>query len=153
MKLFLCAASLIAAAVIAYYGFVLACPETSHLHGLDIRNYFEEKKDLDELVRLSEELKSANQCILQKLSRKQIIVRNLIDGRITLPDASEVFLTLDRAYPDSMAINRRIYPSGSDEESSAMQVLAFVRVRAYSDPTVSPDVVTRLEMELKKMRE
>jgi hypothetical protein len=148
------AVSALTMTVVVYYGFVLACPERSHSLCLDFWNYFNEQKDMEESVRRSTELEKLNQLMVQRVLRKQGIAQAVIDERITLADASKQFLTLSLESPQSMTLIRSIYPAGSDEESCAMQILCYVHVCARTDPKkVAPEVVTRLEMELKMMRE
>jgi hypothetical protein len=152
MKLPLAAASVIMAIAVSYCGFVRLCPRTSHSLGFDVWNYFKEKNDLDESVRRGSKFERDNQLIRQITSRRDVIVRDLIHGRITLSDASERSLALNREYPELTTMSRFNYPSDSDEESSAMQLLRHVRVCANSDSSLA-DVVAHLEMELKNMRE
>ncbi len=153
MKHPLRAVSALTMTVVVYYGFVLVCPERSHVLGLDIWNYFKEKKDLDESVRRSAEFEMVNRRMVKIALRKEAVARDLIDGRITLLDASEQFLTLNREYPRLMTQARSNYPSTSDEESCAMQVIRYIHVCAMIHPKAPPEVVTRLEVELKDMRE
>jgi hypothetical protein len=102
----------------------------------------EEKKDLGKTVQCGMRLD-----IRWSITRKEMIAQKLIDGRITLRSASKQFL----------AINHSIRPSSCNPEWrnrvwSTMQVLAYVRVLAPCEPTLSPELITRLEIELKNIR-
>ena len=142
-------ASLISAAIcVVFGGLVLACPRTTQDLGLDIWNYSEEERKLEECQRRFAELESLGECVIQRVTQKSIIVEDVIEGRVTFTQASEQFLALNRIRPSLIPALRIIYQANNDEEASAMQVVGYIRVRAHVDPTVPPETLERVEAEL-----
>ena len=104
------------------------------------------------------ELKTNRGLINQRIALRNTLAQELIDNRITLPMATEHFLTMNRHDPDTMTTIRLAFPGKNDEESTALQVIQYVKNRLrhfHTEPQkadLGTAVVQRLESEFTEMK-
>jgi hypothetical protein len=113
------------------------------------------ERDVEELRRQEErqnKLCQQGEIVGRRLSFKVLIIRDLIDGRIALAEATERFIYVNGMDPEINTATRELFPAATIEESTALQVIRFVKTELRSDPTKSPSVVARLDAELEKMK-
>src|SRR5436305_5683334 len=63
--------------------------------------------------------------VLARMAVKEALAADLVAGRATLADVSARFLALNGPEPGYMAEIRRRHPARSDEESQALNVIAY----------------------------
>jgi hypothetical protein len=142
-------AVLISSAIsLAYSSFVFACPEWTRELGLDVWNTFDEDEQVRINLKRQKELDAVGERVMQRVSLKLEIVRDLVERRITLEHATEQFLALNRSAPELMTVTRRSYPAASDEESVAQQVIGFARNNPRWESRHGKDLLPQLEKEL-----
>jgi hypothetical protein len=85
-----------------------------------------------------------------RIRRKERLVRNLLDGQMSLLQAAAGFHALDRLPPAvNQNVFRLVHPGTSDEERQCRAVIAWVRHRLdKEDPCLSLAMGRRLEDEL-----
>jgi hypothetical protein len=86
-----------------------------------------------------------------RVNRKMAIARELIDERLTLPEAAAHFHTLHRGWGEVQRREfYRLYVRDSYEEGCCSEVIAWVRnVLWLSNPSVREAIATRLEEQLR----
>ncbi|AWM41686.1 hypothetical protein GobsT_72270 [Gemmata obscuriglobus] len=75
----------------------------------------------DESARLSAE----DDTVLNRIAVKESIVRELIEGRATLTEATDRFAQLNAARPQALNAIRFAYPGTTDREKTARNVISF----------------------------
>jgi hypothetical protein len=63
--------------------------------------------------------------IRQRIEAKEAVVRELIAGRVTLPEATARFMALNQSHPEYLRMIRENYPGSSDEEKTARNVIDY----------------------------
>jgi hypothetical protein len=90
------------------------------------------------------------QAILKGLQRrsaaKELIVRSLIEGRITLFEAAALFRDLNREYPELRFLDA---PGDSEEEKLCRQVIRWVEAVLGAPERAGRDASARFEEELR----
>ena len=121
------------AIMLCFAGFILACPRWIRDMGLDVWSVAGHRQVLRDgkanLTCRDDELRALRQLI----SLKSVVVKNVIDGRITLLEAADQFLELNQYNPGVYRQMRNRFESGSDAECAALQVIAHVRVQTRDD--------------------
>src|SRR5258708_39418830 len=118
-------AVLISSAIsLTYSSFVFACPQWTRELGLDVWNTFDEEEQVRSGLKKQQELDAVGDRVMRRVSLKLEITNDLLGRRITLAQATEQFLSLNRSDPELMTMTRFTYPAASDEESVARQVIA-----------------------------
>jgi hypothetical protein len=80
---------------------------------------------------------------------KDEVIRRLLDGRLTLPEAAAWFRSVNRPSRTGVDLLAR-YPGASEEERLCRQVIAWAKARAESQSFSQAEVVgQRLEAELR----
>lgn len=108
-----------------------------------------EEVDLPEELEKQERLEATKQEILSRIAIKQALVAELIEGRKSLQDVSETFLSLNQPMPGYMLGIRQMCPGNSDLEKTAYNVLTYVDLSLASENSeVRHSVRKRLHAEL-----
>jgi hypothetical protein len=94
--------------------------------------------DLDRYIRVS--------------SLKTIVAQDLIDGRISFAAAVEEFFSLNDAMPESLTKLHAYFPAPSDEEATALQVIAYVKSVLWTNRRRCREVTARLERDMEQWR-
>jgi hypothetical protein len=80
---------------------------------------------------------------------RQAVTRELIESRLTLPEAIDRFAALTIHNPDSSRrVFREAYAGATDHERFGHQVIAYVASMRGDQSDESPDLVARLEAQL-----
>jgi hypothetical protein len=85
--------------------------------------------------------------IVARGSNAQRWLDHVIDGRENLAGA-EQFMRLNQLEPEIASIRRRQFPSESDEEAVAAQVVQYVRAMVPESVTQAHEAIGRVEAEL-----
>jgi hypothetical protein len=121
--------------------------------GLDFWNMGRyETEVLEEEARMARLELVSNEAI-SRLYLKMEIVDSVIDNRMTLAQAIEECLVLNRIGQDvSQAIHRH-FPAPTLEESTALHVISFARAKLASSPAeIKERVMARLECEKRDLK-
>lgn len=88
----------------------------------------------------------------RRLQIKRSVIHDLIEARINLEQATEIFVELNNSPPRCSAA-RVIFPSCSEKEATALQVMLHARAYVEEHSALySGDVLTRLESELEQLQ-
>jgi hypothetical protein len=88
--------------------------------------------------------------IQRRIAAKELIVKNLIDGRITLFEAAALFRDLNHAYPELPSVDA---PGDSEEEKLCQQVLRWVKMVLETAEPTDRDILAHLEEELRRHKQ
>jgi hypothetical protein len=97
---------------------------------------------------LSDELDRRRTASLARIEARRLIVRDLIDGRITLLDAASRFRALSASGHFLIDEFRRAYAGPTDEVRYCRYVIAYVQNELHKDPERARIIVGRLQKEL-----
>jgi hypothetical protein len=94
-----------------------------------------------------------NAVVLQRCAAKAIIIRDLIEGRLTLVQAAGGFHDLNRANPDvPNSIELDPFPDASEGESLCRQVISWVKAeRGGNRSPQASSVIQDLEAQLQDL--
>jgi hypothetical protein len=151
MRIPLRAAIISLALLLTYGGFILACPETSRELGLDMWNYFDEEKELTANEAYGAQISRYGERVKQRLVMKAMIVHDVLDGRISLLEATQQFTYLNQADPRITKILQQMNPGIGEVEINARQVIGFVRCNSKQGFSDANAIVHRLESELARI--
>ena len=139
-------------AISSLYGsFIYACPDVSRDLGLDFWNFSDCEEELRRCKQMEKELQVSSERVMRRLSLKFMIAEDLVEQRITLKEATSKFIALNRMDPELMSTTCSLYPSASEEESVARQVISFVRNNQQSESSRSTETLKHLEQELQQL--
>ena len=97
----------------------------------------------------SERLGPQGPAVARRLAVKSAVVRQLIDGELTLREAAAWFQYVNEWPQGCESRYRDFYPAASAEESACRQVICWVKSELnVSSPSRAEEVVRRLEAEL-----
>jgi hypothetical protein len=87
--------------------------------------------------------------VLRRIMAKEAIVKDLLEGRLTLLEAAQRFQDLDEKSDERLDQYRLRYPGRSDGEKRCRQVIDWVRTRLEDrPPSQAAALLQRLEEEL-----
>jgi hypothetical protein len=95
-----------------------------------------------------------------RLEREQVMIRqrmmksiadDVVDGRVTLAEATSLFSELNKQPRDLTAIIRRNFPADTERQSVARQVISWSTMRVAADPSRSRALTIRLNREFAAM--
>jgi hypothetical protein len=87
-----------------------------------------------------------------RFARKERLAAEVIDGRLSLPEAAARFLALDENDPEFNWTAFRLYvPGRSDDERYCRQVIRYVEGQLQGRTAVEPGLAERLEAELQDL--
>jgi hypothetical protein len=87
--------------------------------------------------------------IAESVAAKELVTHELIEGRVTLPNAIERFRAISTARPGfSWEVLRATYPGGSDDQCLGQQVIAYVATELRDEPDRAEALTARLKAEL-----
>lgn len=124
-------------------------PTLARSVGMDVWNVPELRQQLDNASGENRRLNTEDDIVLQRIARKETIVRELIAGRATLADATALFGELNAARPLALEAVRDAYPGATDQEKTARNVIAYALGRATGADRGA--LSRRLEAELQQM--
>ena len=144
-----CLASAAGAAIVC--GIAVAHPAWVRSAGLDFWNVprFHERVRQAEAREL--ELEAAHEAVTRRIRIKDALVRDLIDGHLTLAEVVDQFAALTGPDQRGMWLIRAIYPGADDREKLTANVLQYVRIALNRDPSRREEVLARLRAERRKM--
>jgi hypothetical protein len=108
------------------------------------------RASLDTLAEEANAMDVDRDAILARMALKRVLVNDLVDGRVTLAEATGRFLALNRQHPAYMSAIRGDYPGRTDEESQARNLVANV-LTWLDDPNDWPGVRERLGAEFREL--
>ena len=112
------------------------------------------RSNLHEELELGGELETEISVQVARVQSKQRILKNVIDGRLTLIDAAARYCELDKALsgdqPDRL---RRAWPGRSVMERYCHQIVQTAEWELSEQPCTAAAVVARLKSELKAAAE
>lgn len=73
-------------------------------------------------------LEKEDQAVLGRMTRRNIVMKNLIAKRISLDEATNGFETLNRESPKSLRFSAFAYPGNTDRERAKNQALAHLKM-------------------------
>jgi hypothetical protein len=124
-----------------------ANPAWARSAGLDVWNAAELAREKEEVIEQGRELAAVDDEICRRIAVKEAVVRDVIDGRTTLADATAQFMALNEPYPANLRMIRETYPGSTDEEKTARNVICYTLGRV-DDPDERDWVAHRLQEEL-----
>jgi len=141
----------LAGIVLAYGGFLLACPELSNEMGLDAWNWASVEQELENSKQRAEELVLIGKQVDQRIRLKTNITLNLIEGRTSLAGAFADFRALNQIEPEIETATHDIYRGKTVDESTALQVMGYARVVMPKNRGDRFEVLQRLEEEFERL--
>lgn len=144
--------SFVVVASIATVACGLSQSQAARHAALSVRDYLQQ----EEIVRLSlkerQALELQSDLTKRRLEIKRSIVHDLLDGRVDLYRATEMFVDLNEMHPESAAATIA-FPDCCIIEATAMQVMLHVRAYFEEHPGQWTDeVLCRLRSELEELR-
>jgi len=95
-------------------------------------------------------LRAQHVCIHARANVRKHIVEELIDGRLTLPEAASQFGELNTKDPQTMTAIQSTLTGDSDQERLCRQVLMHVKVALEDRPSEADKVSPRLQSQWKE---
>ncbi len=85
---------------------------------------------------------------LQRVALKDAVIRDLLNGRMTLVEAAGQFRRINDNYANADAILRLMFPGTTTEEALCRNVLTFVEMSLQNEPDQGAPVLHELRGEL-----
>jgi hypothetical protein len=117
--------------------------------GLDVWNVPALQDELRTGEGTDRQLTDQSEEVRRRIAVKDAIITELLDGQITLAEATDRFTALNAGYPEYLLTIRATQPGDTDREKFARNVIAFARLRTAPDQVEA--VTSRLEGELQEM--
>jgi hypothetical protein len=136
----------------ALVGAFAASPAWARSVGLDVWNASELEREKRAAVERRSELEAADAEICRRIGAKEEVAEGLITGSISLAEATDRFLALNRPYPEYVNMIRETFPGSTDEEKTARNVIAYCLLRANS-PAEQEQLAQRFEAQFRAMFE
>ena len=140
----------LAAVVVPFASLAIANPSWAKSAGIDVWNAPEAERELADATRVQERLTAADVPIVNRIAAKEVLVEELIRGRLTLAETTAHFRILNAGAPQFAEFLRENYPDGTDEERAAQNVIDYAAHRV-ADPAERETVTCRLTAELADM--
>jgi hypothetical protein len=96
-----------------------AAAEPAEAPGADFDDIEATRRDLDRQVAV----------MAERIQTKELLIRDLVDGKTTLREVAEKFHKMNAEFPACMSVIRARYPDVPDEERMARNVLEFVHLQ------------------------
>jgi|GEM_PF-5270609 len=116
---------LIAAALFAY-------PALAEESGTEFWNVFELQDRMSQAEQESRRAEREGAIVINRLAVRHEIIRDVMDGRMTLEEGSQRYAELNKLQPSAREYVRRVFPGRTDEERAAWQFAAHLR--RFGDP-------------------
>lgn len=133
-------------------GVVIACPAWAADVGLDFWNFAEYEDALAEDQQLAHQIETESQTVQRSILLRDALIEDLIADRTTLSAVFAQYLELNRSSPDRLRTLRLIFPADSDEDSTFLQIRAFVRVVLAEEPARRDSLLARLQRDFETLR-
>jgi hypothetical protein len=117
--------TLIPAALFAY-------PALATESGTDFWNVFELQDRVSQAEQESRRAEREGAFVVNRLAVRHEVIRDVIDGRMTLEEASQRYADLNKLRATTLEYVRRVFPGRTDEERAAWQFAAHLR--RFGDP-------------------
>lgn len=105
-----------------------ACPNLTACLGLDLREFLDLQRRLEQEVRRGEHLERQSKTVFQRLEARYRVIETLHAGRIDLREAAARFRDLTPLVSEGYReIFRRVHGGRSDEERWCRQVIQYLR--------------------------
>lgn len=135
---------------LVFGGYMLSRPNSALNAGLNVRGAIDaDEEDLRVQEEFAAELTRVGKRIDQRIALKNIVVQNLIAGRVTLASAAEDFDSLNKLEPE-LVVQKSIFPGDTDKETAALQVVTYIR-SAVKNRENEQKILDRVEGEFEKM--
>ena len=106
----------------------------------------------DPLAQRGQELDDRIRRALRRFAARRRLAGEVIDGRLTLPEAAAGFRDVSEADPAfDWERFRLVHPGASDDERLCRQVIGYVWVQVQNRPDADPALPGRLEAELEDL--
>lgn len=125
-------------------------PSWAESAGLDVWNLPKLERDVEVTVAQNKQLAVQDGDIQQRIAIKEVLVADLIAGRVSLAEVTAEFMALNQSRPEYMALIRDEFPGETDELKVAHNVINYARHR-LTDRADRARVLGRLEAELAQM--
>jgi hypothetical protein len=112
--------TLIAAALFAY-------PALAEESGTDFWNVFELQDRMAQAEQESRRAEREAALVMNRLAVRHEIIRDVMEGRMTMEEASQRYAELNKLQPPALEYVRRVFPGRTDEERAAWQLAAHLR--------------------------
>lgn len=152
MKVFMRPVLASLALILGSVGVVLAGPQWAQDFGSDIWGYLENERAVRQNAKDYAELDRVNKQVRNRVELKMSMTRSLVEERMTLAEAVDHFIDLNASFPPIMSETRTLYPANSDEESVALQVLAFVKVELEINQSANQLTLEQIDMQIREMQ-
>jgi hypothetical protein len=124
----------------------------STLPGFDFWNSPQAEQTLEQELRRSEQLDDAIEIVRCRNDIRCEVLEDLAAGRISFAYAVQRNKELNEQAPEITSVLRNMYPTLSDEESIAIQVLEIMKFRNWENAGVGVALMQRLENEFNAMK-
>jgi hypothetical protein len=121
-------------AVALLAGAVSAAPAWTRGLRLDFWNVPTYQRDIDRELQIQEELTAKHVVSLHRIALKNEITQDLIQGRVTLPEAVERFRRMNEGMPVIRAQLLAAYPGQSEAECRYRNVIDYARIHMSTLP-------------------
>lgn len=111
--------------------------------GMDVWNLPALQEQLDDATERRADLDAQDEAVHHRIVMKEHLIGELVAGRATLAETTDVFLELNRDTP-AMATARRADPTADDREATARNVIGFAEVYTYPSAARRADALHRL---------
>jgi len=99
-------------------------------------------------LELAKQLEASDEEVLRRIEVQEMLVRQLIAGRVSLAEVTNQLLMMHQNHPACMAAIRAEFPGNSDEEKFARKVIGCAVIEvSLSNPDRKAEVLARLESE------
>lgn len=132
-------------------GLLAACPDWAEEIGADDWFGSASRQELRANQRELARTRASQLRVGKRLELKQIIIDDVISGRLDLRAAAEQFRALNEIEPEIMTATRANFAGANDDEICARQVMGFARSKLMDDPSRRQDVIERLDAELRDL--
>ena len=135
------------------FGLVHAiAPQWSHAAGLDVWNFASEADECQSERVRHEQLVELQEIMSRQAAASGPVVAHLVDGRITLAEATDEMEAITRDRPGFTDLMKFVYPSGPTHRARiARYTIGKVRTLLVNNPSRLAEVSSRLETEYRHL--
>jgi hypothetical protein len=130
---------------------VFSCRHSIHKADCEFWNLPQWNAEIQEMTESNEQLSIESTVIARRITAKESVIHDLVDGRKTLVEAMDRFEELNSGNEELQAYLDLQYPAQDPDERVYHNILDFVRVQAKERPDY-PAVQTRLAYEWQQLR-
>jgi hypothetical protein len=124
------ARAMLGVAITGVFGFVglMSNPAFANDLGLDFFGLNSIEQQMANANLMNRHLDSCQEIVSRRMTARNVVLHDIVEGRMTFDEGAQMFLELDAHEPLIMDIVRSHFPGDTDLERARQQVLRYMRV-------------------------